>query len=107
MEVFSSKVNLLHTLILKGRQVRFPANICHATYKSRQQKDFSFRNFSVIQRFRPLKMSYLITREKYDIFTCEGTIFLHVKILVQRSNEKPRGIFYWINQIQCLITRIL
>ena len=33
-------------------------------------------------------------------------IFLNVKILVQRSSEKPPRIFYWINQIQCFIIRI-
>ena len=41
-----------------------------------------------------------------NLLHVKDTIFLHVKILVQRTNEKPRGIFHLINQIQCFIIRI-
>ena len=63
------------------------------------QKTVYFINFSVIQRFQPLR--------KLVFYHVKDTVFLHVKILVQRSSEKPRRIFYWINQIQCFISRIL
>ena len=46
--------------------------------------------------FSPTEKNRMILShaKRYDIFECKYTIFLHVKILVQRSNEKPHRIFY-------------
>ena len=56
-------------------------------------KTFYFLKLQCNTTFSALEeKSYFITRKRYNIFTCKNTIFLHTKILVLPSNEKPRTI---------------
>ena len=54
--------------------------------------------------FSAAEKNRILSLVKDTIFySCKDTIVLHVKILVQRSYEKLRWIFYQINEIQSFI----